>query len=340
VTTGLHIVVKGRWVSMDYLLGDVQMVHNWPGGSEELSWVPGGNPALRHIGGEQVVAYLGPLPVWAGTMTEPDPSQERQVAAGAYRDLESYAALTAGGAVTTVPDTAIDAAIANYAMPLTRLGSISASAVDLDVSQGPVMLDQLLNAWSTQSGSRWGVNAKRQIFAKADDTTPTYMTLPLDGGLGFAMDNYASTLIGRYYNGTTYATATRSNTSADTLRRRQAIVDLTPRGTLTSTKANTILDNLLALGRAVPQWTTGISLSYGEILSTNAVPTMLERVNGQGRLLRIPGGYELAQRLNGALYVDIPIGRTTLAGGLLTVEPRDVIVGTLADAITAAVTNS
>lgn len=334
----LNITVNGHRLSMDGLVGDVQLVQAWPGGAEEFSWVPGAQTPQRFRGGELVTAYLGSLPVAAGTLTEPDPSQERMIVQGAYREAEGYVALDSSGNATTVPNTAIDQAIVR-GLAWTRPTTVSSSAVDLDVSQGPVYLDQLLDAWTNQSGTRWGVNASRQVITANDATTPSWTTLPLDGGLGFTLDNYASQVIGRYYTGSSYATRTRTASTADTIRHKEAIADLTPRGTLTSTKADTILDNLLNLGRATPQWMDPIALSYGELLTMGGTPAVLETVSGVGgALLRIPGGFEMAQRLNGARYIDIPIGRTTLAGGLLTIEPRDLPIRTLADAIAAALT--
>jgi hypothetical protein len=337
--TQLEVTIGGRWIGLECLYGDVEQSTVWPGGSDELSWALGTQPAHRFTGGELVVGYYGPLPVWAGSLLEPDPSQDRVIAQGAWREADEYAALDGSGNATTIPNTAVDQAIIRT-LAWTRPTTISGSAVDLDVSQGPVMVGALLDSWSEQSGQRWGVNPGREVVTKADDTTPTFQTLPLDGGLGYTRDTYASTLVGRYYNGATYATTTRTDSVAEAAHgHMEAIVDLTPRGTLTLAKANTILDNLLALGRAIPSWTTGIQLTYGELLTDTGVPVALETV-AAGTILRIPGGFELAQRLNGQMYLDVPIGRTQLAGGVLTIQPADVAVRSLTDLFTAALTRN
>lgn len=337
--TQLQVTVAGRWIALECLYGDVEVSTVWPGGSDELSWALGTPPAHRFTGGEPVVAWYGPVPVWAGSLLEPDPSQDRTVAQGAWREADSPPALDGSGNATTVPNTAVDQAISR-GLNWTRPTSISGTAVDLDVSQGPVTVGALLDSWSEQSGQRWGVNARREIVTKADDTTPTYQTLPLVGGLGYTRDTYASTLVGRYQTSGGYATATRTDSVAEAAHGHvEAIVDLTPRGVLTATKANNILDNLLALGRAVPAWTTGIELTYGEILTDTGVPVALETV-AAGTVLRIPGGFELAQRLNGQMFLDVPIGRTALAGGVLTIQPAQLATRSLTDLLTAALTRS
>lgn len=329
----LEVVVDSRPLKLECQIGDVEMSTCWPGGSDTLTWVPGSDPVRRLTGNLVAQGFFGPAPVFAGTLTEPDASQDELTVMGAWNEAADFEALDAAGDATTNVNAAIDAAIAR-GLNWTRSASFdSPTTVDTDVSQSPLMLNDLLDSWTEQSGQRLMVDPYRRAFPKADDTVPTYQTLPLNGGLGYALDNYASTLDGRYYNGTSYASVI---VSGDTTHGyKEAIVDLTPRGTLTAAKARAILTNLLALGRAVPQWTAGIELSYGELLNMGGTKVALETA-AAGTVLRIPGGYELAQRLNGQMYLDVPVGRTSLAGGILTIQPGDVVIGNLADAITAA----
>jgi hypothetical protein len=326
----IGITVAGRWQPGDTLYGDIQCDTTWPGGSDQLLWTPATPLLHRYAGGEPVVGYLpdSPLPIWAGTLTEPDASADQLVAVGAWQEGGNFPALDGSGNATKIPDVAIDAAIA-LGLNWTRPASISAAEVDIDISQGPVTVGALLDTYADNNGVRWGVDPYRQVYDKADDTTPTYQSYPLDGGMGFDLTNYASTLVGRYYNGTNYVTVNVDGPGGHGVKR--ITVDLTGRGTLTAAKATTILTNLLKLGVGTPSWTQGIGFSYGDILNPGGTPVALERVQATGGLLRVHGGYELAQRLNGAMYVDIPIGHTSLAGGLLTVQPQDVAVRNLAD---------
>jgi hypothetical protein len=333
----LQIRVGGRWLSVEALYGDVTMSTVWPGGSDELTWSMGSRPLRKFRGRELVQAYHGPVCVWCGVLNEPDPSQDQQAARGLWRRGDDFYALDGSGNATTTPDTAVDQAITR-GLEWTRPASISSSAVDYDITQGPVSLSTLLDAWAIANGQRWWVTPAGELLGVADDTAPTWQTFPLDTGLGYALDHYASTLVGRYQTSTGYATSIRTNTAAETDHGHQEQdVDLTPRGVLTATKANTVLDNLLALGAAVPAYTTGIDAAYGEVLTRGGTPVAPELVYS-GPLVRVHGGVDLAQRKNSALYLDVQVGRTQLADGVLTISPMQLTGDTLLDQLTAAVT--
>lgn len=332
--SNLEITVSGRWQSMESYVGDVTMSTIWPGGSDELSWVPSRQTASRFRGGELVVGYIGGAPVWAGSLIEPDPSQDQMTAQGAWREGDNYIALTGAGAATAIPDTAIDAAIAR-GLAWTRPATIFSTAVAVDAAQIPIRLGDLMDLFTTWGGPiGWGVNPNREVYAAAADTGPTYQILPIAGGLGYALDDFVSQLFGRYINlSATPSTANSIDTTADTLHgHREDVVDLTGRGPISATNAASILTQILANGRSTPQWTIPIEVSYGEILTLGGVPVPLEIV-AAGHLVRIHGGFELAQRLNGAMYIDVPIGRTELSAGLLTVTPAQIAARTLTDAL-------
>lgn len=333
---GLEITIDGRWISQVAPYGDINMSTIWPGGSDQLSWTPGTPRGWRFKGGTIVKAWYGPVCVWSGTLNEPDPSQEDMAAQGLYRLADNYFALDGSGNATTVPNTAIDTAIA-AGLPWTRPASVSSSAVLYDISGGPAKLSELLDAYATQNNESWGVTPQGAVYRKTAPTTPSFATMPLSGGLGYALDNFASTLRGRYFNGTSYATATVTNTTAQAQHGHvEAVVDLTPRGTLTLAQAQNILSSLLALTYANPSWTSDIELAYGELLSLGGTALALETATA-GTLMRVPGGYDLTHRQNALLYTDVPIGRTQLAGGTLTLSPAKLVTDNLADILTAAV---
>lgn len=332
----LQIRIGGRWLAVEGLYGQVEMSTVWPGGSDELTWEMGSRPLRKFRGGQLVQAYHGPVCVWSGVHNEPDPSQDQQAARGLWRHGDGFEALDGSGNATTVPDTAIDQAISRGLL-WTRSASISSSAVDYDISQGPVSITTLLDAWATANTKRWWVTPAGEVLGVTDDSTPTWQTFPLDTGLGYDLGNYASTLVGRYQTSTGYATSIRTNTQAETDHGHQEqIVDLTPRGLLTATKANNTLDSLLALGKAVPAYTTGIEAAYGEVLTRGGTPVSPELVYA-GPVVRVHGGVDLVQRKNSALYLDVQIGRTQLADGVLTISPMQVTGDTLADQLTAAI---
>lgn len=333
----LEVVVDGRWLSLECRYGDVEMSTIWPGGSDELSWSLGTQPARRMRGGESVAAYLGGYCVWSGSLLEPDESQERMTARGAWREADGYMALTGAGVATAVPDTAIDRAIVD-GLKWTRPATVSNAATELDVTSGPARLGDLLDAYAENNTKRWGVSPSRVVYAATDPTTPTYQTRPLDGGLGYALDNYASRLYGRYVNSTggAFATTFADDLVAKALHGyREDVIDLTPKGPISTARAQAILAGLLAAGRSTPQWTAAITVAYGELLNVGGVPVALETV-AAGSVVRVHGGYELAQRQNGAMFIDVPIGQTSLAAGTLTLQPMQVATRTFVDALTEA----
>jgi len=335
--TSLELVIDGRWLSMDCLYGDVVPSWVWPGGSDTLTFQPATVPRNRFSGGELVTAMYGPVPVWAGSLAEPDPSQPMS-AVGAWQEATCQA-LDGSGNATTVPDTAIDAAIGRGAVSWSRVNSLSTTAVDLDVSQGPVTLGALLDEYALANGLRWGVDARRVVYAKVDDTIPSWQTWPLESGLGYDTTNYFSTLLGRYYNGTNYRTAI---VTGDTVHgyREAPPLDLTGRGTLTSAKASNLLTNMLKLGVATPAFSQSIGFSYGELLSPGGVPVDLEVAGAaiDGALLRVHGGWDLVQRKNAQLYLDVLLGRASLQDGVLTVQAMQSSTKNLADFVAKAST--
>lgn len=337
MATNLDVRVGGKWLSLTCLYGDIEMSTVWPGGSDELSWSVGSQSGFRSRGGELVDACFGGVPVWAGSLLEPDPSQDRLVAQGAWRDAEGFVALDSLGAATKTPDTAIDQAIAR-GLRWTRPATLSSSNTVSDITQGPLSLDVLLDNFAENQGISWAVDPTRQVFSKTDDVTPSYKTLPVAGGLGYALDNYASTVVARYLDGatSTFKTVTVTDAVAEAAHGHvEAVVDLTGRGSTSTATATNIATNMLNTRRSTPQWTTPLEVSYGEILTAGGAPVVLETV-AAGAVLRVNGGFELAMRQNGAMYVDMLIGQTQLSDGTLTIQPLLKATRSYQDFVTAA----
>lgn len=338
--TDLTIMADGKWLNLFSLPGDITMSTIWPGGSDELSWTLGATSSLRFRGGEIVKGFYGGVCVWCGTLLEPDPSQEQLSAQGLWRLGDNFAALGAGGGASINPDVSIDQAISR-GLQWTRPNSILNAQTPLDVSQGPVTVGALLDTYAENSGLRWGVNPAGEVYTQADPVPPTlpaYKTIPMAGGLGYALDNYASTLVCRYLDSatSTFKTVTVTDAAAASAHTtREQVVDLTGRGAITSTQATTFGNSLLTLGRSNPQWTTSLELVYGELLTMGGAAVVLEKV-AAGSMVRVMGGFELAARQNGAMYVDFMIGQTSLSGGTLTLQPLLKTTRTYQDFVTDA----
>jgi hypothetical protein len=334
--TQLEVIVDGRWLSMEMLHGVDSFSTCWPGGSDELSWTPATNPARRFAGEEDVVGIYGGVPVFAGHLLEPDASTDQLTATGAWREGDDFSALDGSGNASRTPDTAIDQAISR-GLNWTRPASINASTIAIDISQGPVGVGQLLDRNGENTTVRWGVDPYRRVYAQADPTTPSFQTLPIAGGLGYALDGYASTLIGRYQpTSTTYATVTVTDPVAEALHGHvEAVVSLIDRGVISAGTATNHLTSMLALGRSTPKWTRSLEVVYGELLSMGGGKVALETV-AAGDLLRVNGGYELVQRGNSNMFIDVLIGRTELSGGTLTITPLLIAPRAFTDVLAAS----
>lgn len=335
--TKLEVVVGGKWLSCETIIGNLQMSTVYPGGSDELSWDPSVFNDFRIRGRQDVTAYFGGVPVWAGKVLEPDASSGTLTAQGAFRDLDNFIALDSGGAATKIPDTAINQAIAR-GLDVTIIqppGTISSVAVTQDISQGPVRVSALLDSYAKANNVSWGVDPNRQIFTQSTPTTPTYQTLPIAGGLGQGFDNYASHLWARHLNGAGTAYVTETASDADAALRWdhvEDVYDFTNLGAVSIAEASNRLSYLLGPGgRSTPQWTESIEVAYGELLNMGGVPVALETV-AAGTMLRVNGTYELAQRNNtGAAYVEFIIGRTLFDGATLTLTPLNIAPRTITD---------
>lgn len=333
----LDIRVSGYPIALECWFGEVTMSTVWPGGSDELTWSAVDFPAKLAKGGADVRAYHAGACVWCGYLLEPDPSQDQMTAQGLWRLAEKFVALDGAGAATTVPNTAIDQAISR-GLPWVRRSSISGSSVgSVDVSQGPVMLTDLLDGFTDASSTtrRWGVDTAGAVYVADDSTAVAYQVTVMKGGLGYALDDYASTLLARYFDSgtSTYKTVTvTSGPAVSAHGHQEQVVDLTTKAPMTAAQATQITTNLLNLAKATPQWTAPLNVSYGELLSAGGVPVSLETVKA-GETVRV---WSTDLSRNGSGYVDFMIGRTQLSDGVLTISPLQLAPRSLVDVLTAA----
>jgi hypothetical protein len=307
--TRAEIVVDGHWLSLATPVGELTWTHVWPGGSANASWNAPDCPAALGRRGRLVQIKHGGSAIWAGITTEPDGDEPGQMnAVGLFTLGTDYPALDADGNSSTIPDDAIDAAIAR-GLPWKRRESISDEEQDVDTSQGPVTLGDLLTAYANDAGLRWGVDPEGYVYAAADPTAPDWYVLPLDGRLVTDDADLATALLGRYNTGSGYATVRVVDPMADVLGDAEDTIDLTARGPITEGKATNILTRLLNLGRARPTIASPLVLRYGDLLSAGQVPVALERAKA-GDLARVLGQFDDTQALAALPYLDVLVGQS------------------------------
>jgi hypothetical protein len=262
-------------------------------------------------------------------------------ATGIGRDVEgsnSFYAFDGSGNTTTVPTTAVDQAMADGWRIAGRDASVtSTSPSSSTTSDGLNTVGALLSAAAQAAGKRWGVKNDNLLYFMSDPTTPTYQVTPGAVVLGTADDDYASTVKVRYLDSTSGAYATRTATNAQTAATfgvRQFPVDITDRGAMSSTAAQNIADQILALSKGRMGWANGLTVTSNELLTMGGVPADLSKVLedvGNGCMVRIHGISNDLLAYNGQTWLDIVIGEAKYTDGAQAIDlnplglaPRDL----------------
>lgn len=334
----IEVVVGGEWLTTIASWGELAWSHGADGGCLEASWKMDLPPTFTHRAlrsGKIVQVKAGPSNQWAGIMSEPDADDDWTLTARGLHTLAAdYLCLDPLGNTTSTPDVAIDRAIA-AGLPWKRPNSLSnvpfaATGATDDLN----FLKALLDAWSTSQGLRWGVNAKMEVYAAADPTTPKWHLTPGSGRLGLADEEYVSDLFLRYLKSATgYATATVSDVDArDKFGRREQPVDLTGQGVITPASATATGVGMIAKGAARQGYTNGIEPSSWQLTTPGGKPASLRLVRGQ-QVVRLFGvRSEQGQPTN---FIDWPIGETHLEAGAETIglTPVGLVPRTLGDVL-------
>jgi len=329
-----QVIVDGQWLTNLAWWGDASISHRWPLGCWEASWSMPLKPyqrfrALRSRAPVEI--RIGAAPIWAGSLSEPDWAEGKFTALGACREAEEAACLTAGGLTTSVPDTAVDQAIARGAVSWTRPESLSATAFgQADGTERLNYLGALLDAWSLEQNVKWAVNARRQVYSAADPTTPMWHITPGAGVLGVTDAAMAGTVYGRYRNSATGSLATVSVGTAAP----EVLVDLTRHGRISTTKATNLVTGILNKSGARTGWTNGLTLTPHQIQTAGGVPANLASVQA-GQMARIMG---LRDERGVAATTDVIAGETIwdVTANELQFNPAELAARDLASVVEEA----
>lgn len=327
----------GVWLDTLGYVGELSWSTVAPAGtSSEASWSMSLDPLFEHPAvrrGKRVEIFVGPQRIWRGLLNDPTPGEGGWSfeATGLKSEAEDYMALKADGSTTSVPNTAVDQAIAR-GLPWTRPDSLSGSALKTgDDTEAVNPVGALLDDWAEGAGKRWGVNAAGQVVAVADPTSPTWV-LHSDVVLSaVADDEYVTHLYGRYKSGSspdTFATVSVGNAAqADRFGRVEEDVDLTPLGVISSGTATTMLQGMLDLCGARLSWSGGLEVAASELATRGGAGADLRFVQG-GQLVRVFG---VLARDGSKFYSDFHIGEARYVDGESSIQltpvdlaPRDL----------------
>jgi hypothetical protein len=311
------------WLSSIAGWGELHIETRWAEGGSgpwEATWEMTLPPLYRPRGlttDIPVTIYIGGEEIFSGRLPDTDWDAGEFSALGAVRDGEEALALAWGGATTSTPDTAIDAAILRGSANWVRRVSISATSIAaVDETDGLHFMQPLMDAYADGAGRRWGVNARREVFASVDPTAPAWYVMPGAGELGTSTDRMVGRLYGRWRNSSgTLATVTSGSGLPE------IAVDLTTRGALTSGQAQSILDGIRSKAISTKNFTNGIEVDSSQITSPGGTPAALHRIKA-GQMVRM---LALRDERNGLPWTDFVIGSTDwdVDAGTIAITPVD-----------------
>lgn len=288
-----EIRVGGHWLSGIFPYWGSLHHQTRENGDWQASWTAILKPGQRHpaiVHGAPVEVMLGPVRVFAGTLTEPNWDSGEMVAIGACREGENAPALTETGLATTKPNTAVDAAIARGVLPWTRVGNFGTTPVGEDDDQGGLYTVQsILDAWAEENLSGWRVDRDRRLIIDAPtETDPQWYVVPGSGELGQADDERVDRIFVRYVSTTSGRLATASYPASSVVGGVEQTMDVTDRGRMTSTKATNIARAEWEKLQGRSGWTNGLTLTNGQVTTKGGIPANLALIKA-GDAVRLLG---------------------------------------------------
>lgn len=339
---------------VEYLLGDLANVGDlvwstaWSYGCFEASWsldLPPNTYPRALSANAQVEIWDGPVRVWVGYLSEPVPGEPWTChAKGWYASFASLLCLTADESTTSaVPNVVVPAAIARAGLPITvasPLPSLSITSGDETISANYLLA--FMDAWTSESGQRWGIDADYRLTVAADPTTARYVYDSTEALRGTADDDYVTDAYPRYVasldvdgNPDSWGLG-HVATASQPAGRRERAMDVTSRGLLTGPDANTLAQGQLDLNGARMGYTNGLDVVYGELVRPGGSPARLGLVKA-GEMLTAFNVADASGQVQLGMTADVVIGRTTYRDGdsVLAVQPVDMAARTFVDTLAA-----
>lgn len=347
-------IVNGRTYVLDDIahVSDLTWSHGWPYGCLETSWsmdLPPNTypsalmPAPNHD--VRVEIWDGPIRVWCGYLTEPNPGETWGLhAVGWYGAFASLLALDATPTPTAIPSTAVTQAITRAGLPIvvgSTLSTTSIAAADKTITANYVL--PLLDAYAEQIGQRWMIDADYTLTFAADPTTPT-LVLDNDEALrGTADDSYVTDVYPRFVSSVDMTTGEPDGwglghvgTTSQPAGRRERAMDVTELGQMLQATAEGYAQSQLDLNDARKGYTTGLEVRYGDLKTLGGVPRRLGLVKGRD-MFRSFNVADVSGQVQLGLSVDVALSKTVYRDGdsTLRIEPLGLAPRTFVDVLRA-----
>jgi hypothetical protein len=284
--------------------------------------------------GAQVILDDNGLSIGRGTISEV--SRDEVHGEGLWRMAAGVPALDGSSNPTTVPNTAIDQALARGDLPgwIARITFNRPSALATTAPTETLTLAELLQRDADSVSFVPWISSSGEISHRAIPTTPLYQTTLPDGQLTTASDDYVTHLIATYFT-TSFVNATRTYPSTATTAESDQwgkvtkTVDLRSLGVITTGTVDAILAGMLAKGMARPTWAGTLDVTAAELTTLGGSPSYLPAISA-GDGIRLNGVYNDSRVLGGYTSTDITAGRVEYTDGAATARitpvgftPRD-----------------
>lgn len=303
------------------------------GGIGEVSFAFAMSPNVQHqllATGTRVEVMLGAQPVATALMSDPDRTTWEIKAQGLSAAARRIAAVNALGVMTRDVGQVLLHTISNW-WDVTNPRGVGGGLIVTGDDDSPQMVADLLDNLAAQEGKRWGVDGAARLFMRSDPTTHTCVIEPGAVAFGSTTEGQATQLVARYV-ATGGAFDTRYYPATVVGPVIHEIVDLTPRGELTTAEVDAILAAPFALGKAKTAWTNGVTLGREQI-TRNGEPVTLATLTAGSDMARATG-----LSSGGSPWQDFVIGKTRYAAGddVIYIEPVNTAPRTFADVIAGA----
>lgn len=339
-----EVYVNGVPMSSIALWGDLR-TSTRPVGDWDASWqiirTPGRriqrHPAFFY--GADVVVRDGPIPVWVGSLVEPDWDSGELTAIGSPREAEGAQCLTAAITTTTKVNLAVDQGIARGALNWTRRSNFTNTPVGAADGTEERFEDvaALLDAWAEENKSGWRINRSRQlVISPTSEANPIWYVTPDVGELGAADDERVDRVFVAFYDsGAAGAVAYTSYPAATPAGGIEKGVSVVKYGPMTATRATGIAEGIWSKLAGRSGWLNGLQVDRNQLATEGDLPANLAfvRAGDAMRLLGVPDARGMD------FHTDVVIGETVLdwAEGTLQLNPVGLAPATFEAAIEAIV---
>lgn len=322
-----NIKVGGYWFTDHGAYGELQWSTKHRGGCDAASWRIESTRRLPFKPGAIAEVFEAGVPVFAGTLLEPD--GDTMHAKGLYYQGDSAYALDASGNPTVNPDAALFGGIItrgrlNWIQPVSLLNA------DFGTVSDPMRINDLLTGLADSQGKVIRVNGRREVTMTSPATTPKWHVTPGAGQLAVAEDSFVTDLRGKF---TDSATGQIGWVGAQVTSRfgiREGFEDYTSAGTIDAATAQAIV-NFRVVELSRPGWANSLRLASWELTTPGGAPANLRDVRG-GDLIRIMGQMDITISTGLKPYVDVIADEVTYVDGSdfidikpLGYEPRDFV---------------